>query len=506
MAEIKKDTAVANKHLESANLLEQAIGATKHTERSRAEELLAALTEQAMAGTVKFDKNISKTIEDAIQKIDAQISKQTAAIMHAPEFLTLEGSWRGLHYTIKNSSSEEKIKYRIFNANKTEIYKDLTKNIEFDQSELFKKLYEDEFGTPGGEPYGVLLGDYEFENTQKDIEFLTKISEVCAAAFCPFISAASEKFLGFETWEELSKPKDLGKILQSVEYSSWRNLRDTEASRFITLTMPRVLARSPYGSTGNRIDEFNFEEIELDNKGKAKKVAHNHYCWMNAAYVLVTRMANSFAEHGWPTAIRGAEAGGKISGLPTHAFNTDEGDLDMKCPTEVAITDRREAELANIGLMPLSHYKNTDYAVFFGVQTINRPKDFEDDSAKANAEISARLPYLLITSRIAHYLKVMARDKIGSSMSVSEAEFWLNNWLRKHVNVNANSAQSLKYQYPLAEAKVEVKEIPGRPGCYNAIAWMKPWLAMEELTTSLRLVAEIPGASGGSGASESSEG
>jgi type VI secretion system protein ImpC len=498
MAEKKQENAAQAQTQESVSLLEQAIGATKHTERSRAEELLAALTEQALDGTVTFDKNLSKSIEDAIKKIDETVSKQLTEIMHAEEFLKLEGSWRGVHHMIKNTTPEPGLKFRIFNANKQEIFKDLTKNLEFDQSEIYKKLYEDEFGTPGGEPYGVLLGDYEFANTPKDIEFLTKISEVAAAAFCPFISAASDKLLGFDSWEELMKPKDLEKITNSVEYTAWRNFRDTEDSRFVTLTMPRVLARVPYGSATNAIDEFDFEEAELDKTGKSKKLNHNQYCWMNAAYVLATRMANSFSEFSWPTSIRGAEAGGKITGLPTHAFKTDDGDMDMKCPTEVAITDRREAELAKIGLMPLSHYKNTDYAVFFGAQTTNKPKNYDDNSAKANAEISARLPYMLITSRIAHYLKVMARDKIGSMMEAGQVESWLNQWLLSLVNTNSASSQELKFKFPLAEAKVEVKEIPGRPGSFNAVAWMKPWLAMEELTTSLRLVAEIP-AGGGSG-------
>lgn len=497
MAEHKADKH--SKTTTSSSLLEQAIGATKHTERSRAEELLAALTEQALDGVVTFDKNLSKTIEDAMKRIDQEVSKQTAAIMHAPEFLKLEGSWRGVHYMLSNSAADPGLKYRIFNADKAEVFKDLTKSLEFDQSELFKKLYEDEFGTPGGEPYGVLLGDYEFANSQKDIEFLTKISEVAAAAFCPFISAASEEFLGFESWDQLSKPKDLEKITQSIEYAKWRSFRDSEDSRFVTLTMPRVLARTPYGSaTGNMVDGFDFEEIALDKDGKAKATDHKNYCWMNAAYVLTTRMANSFAEHGWPTAIRGAEAGGKITGLPTHAFRTDDGDLDMKCPTEVAITDRREAELSRIGLMPLSHYKNTDYAVFFGAQTTNKPKNFEDAAAKANAEIAARLPCILITSRIAHYLKVIARDKIGSMMEKSDIERWLTNWIRQYLNTNPATGQKLKLQRPLAAAKIEVQEIEGRPGCFNAVAWLKPWLSMEELSTSLRLVAELPSSGGDS--------
>jgi type VI secretion system protein ImpC len=353
---------------------------------------------------------------------------------------------------------------------------------------LFKKIYENEFGMPGGEPYSVLLGDYEFSNHPEDLEMLQHISGTAAAAFCPFIAAASEKMFGFDNWTDLAKPRDLAKIFDTVEYAKWRSLRDSEDSRFVTLTMPRVLARLPYGEKTKVVEAFNYEEINE----KDGKLAHEDYCWMNAAYVLGERITAAFAEHGWTTAIRGAEGGGKVDNLPLHVFTSDDGDFDSQCPTEVGITDRREAELSSLGFLPLCHYKNTDYAVFFGAETVQKAKKYDLPNATANAAISARLPYMLATARIAHYLKVMARDKIGSFMEREDVEAWLNRWILKYVNGNARSKQNLKAKYPLAEARIEVQTVPGKPGSYQAIAWLRPWLQMEELTTSLRMVAQIP--------------
>jgi type VI secretion system protein ImpC len=357
---------------------------------------------------------------------------------------------------------------------------------------LFKKLYEAEFGTPGGEPYGLLIGDYEFSNNPDDLEFLDNVSHVAAAAFCPFLSAAGPSLLGIDKWTDLSKPKDLEKVLEAPEYQRWRGLRDSEDSRFVSLVMPRVLARTTYGSKTKPVDEFKFEETEFDAKGNPKALEHEQYCWMNAAYVMGVRMTASFSDYGWCTAVRGAEGGGKVEGLPTQLFISDDGDIDAKCPTEIGITDRRESELTKLGLLPLCHYKNTDYAVFFGGQTIQRPKVFESPEATANAAVAARLPFIMATSRFAHYLKIMARDKIGSFKTATELQSWLNRWISTYVNTNPDVGPTLKAKYPLAEAKVEVKEVPGRPGVYNAVAWLKPWMQLEELTTSLRLVARVP--------------
>jgi type VI secretion system protein ImpC len=478
---------------ESAGLLDQVVAATRQTEPDRAKDLVKVMVEQALKGTITFDRNLSRTFDKAIAVLDQQLSAQLNAIMHDPKFLKLEGTWRGLHYLVQNSETGSSLKLRMLNVTKRELTRDLTKAVEFDQSQLFKKLYENEFGTPGGEPYGALIGDYEWTNAPDDVETLRLISNVSAAAFAPFVSAASPQMFGFSDYTELTKPRDLAKIFESQEYMKWRSFRDSEDSRFVSLAMPRVIARLPYGAATKPIDEFGFEEAPYDvATGAPRSLGHHDYCWMNAAYVMGARMTDSFARTGFCMSIRGAEAGGKVENLPVHVFRSDDGDQDHQCPTEVGITDRRENELSGLGFLPLSHYKNTDYAVFFGGQTVQKPKKYDRPAATENAAISARLPYIMITGRFAHYLKVMARDKIGSLMDVASCENWLNRWIGNYVNTNEKSGEQSKLERPLREAKVEVREVPGKPGAYNAIAYLRPWLQLEELTASMRLVANIP--------------
>ena len=491
-AETAPKEAAAATTVEAVNLLDQVVAATKQTEPDRAQELVKALVEQALTGTVTFDRNLTRTFDRAIAAIDNKLSQQLNEVIHNPRFLQLEGTWRGLHHLVMNSETGTSLKIKVLNLPKRELNRDLTRAVEFDQSQLFKKIYENEFGTPGGEPYATLIGDYEWTNHPDDVESLRLVSNVAAAAFAPFISAAGASMFGFKDWTELSKPRDLAKIFDTQEYAKWRGFRDSEDSRFVSLVMPRVIARLPYGSATKPIDEFRYEEAPFDAAGAAKPQDHHHYCWMNAAYVMGTRLTDAFAKYGFCVAIRGAEGGGKVENLPTHVFTSDDGDLDTQCPTEIGITDRREFELSNQGFLPLCHYKNTDYAVFFGAQTAQKPKKYDRPEATANAAISARLPYIMASSRFAHYLKVLARDKIGSFMEASDCERWLNRWIKNYVNTNENAGQETKARYPLREAKVEVKEIPGKPGSYNAVAYLRPWLQLEELTTSLRMVARIP--------------
>ena len=484
--------AAGEAEAQSASLLDQAITATKQTKPEDTKNLLANLTEQALKGTLTWDKNLTVTINSAIKAIDEAMSKQVSAILHNEKFQKLEGSWRGLNHLVMNSETGRTLKIRMLNLEKRELYRDLDKAVEFDQSQTFKKIYEEEFGIAGGEPYGAIIGDYEFSNHPEDIELLTKMSNVAASGFCPFISAASSQMFGFEDYTELSKPRDLGATFETSEYIKWRSFRDSEDSRFVSLVMPRVLSRVPYGKASKAVEAFNFEEFEVDADGMSTSADHSDYCWMNAAYVMGTTLTQAFSQSSWCTAIRGAEGGGKVESLPTHLFKSDDGDTDVKCPTEIGITDRREAELSEQGFLPLCHYKNTDYSVFFGSQSCQKPKQFDDPDATANADISARLPYVMATSRIAHYLKVMARDKVGSFMEAKEIERWLNKWVKQYTNSNPDAAPEQKAKYPLAEARVEVKEVPGKPGVYSAVAYLKPWLQMEELTTSMRLVANIP--------------
>ena len=476
----------------SESLLEAAISATKQTERDRAQDLIRTFAEEAMKGTPTRAKDLTRKIQAMIDGLDQAVSKQLSAVMHAPDFQKLEGTWRGMHHLVMNSETGTDLKIRVLNCSKKDLQKDLEKAVEFDQSQIFKKIYESEFGTPGGAPYGALIGDYEFTNHPDDIGILKNISGVAAAAFCPFISAASEGMFGLEKWTDLSKPRDLAKVFDSTEYVQWQSFRDSEDSRFVTLTLPRTLARLPYGANTKPIEEFSYEEVPLGKGGKSIAVSHDNYCWMNTAYVMGTKLTDAFSKYGWCTAIRGAEGGGKVEGLPAHIFTSDDGDADLKCPTEIAITDRREKEISDLGFLPLCHYKDTDYAVFFGAQTTQKPKKYDRPEATSNAAISARLPYIMATSRFAHFLKVIARDKIGSFMERADCEAWLDRWIHNYVSADPNPGQEQKARYPLAEARVQVKEIPGQPGSYNAIAWMRPWLQLEELTTSMRMVASIP--------------
>jgi type VI secretion system protein ImpC len=500
MSEPKSDTATETAtpaaEAEGASLLDEAIGATRQTEPDRARELLRNLTEEALEGQVTFDKNLLVTLNRAIAAIDAKMSEQLNAIMHHEKFSQLEGTWRGLRHLVFESETSENLKIRVLNASKKDLHKDLTRAAEFDQSAIFKKIYENEFGMPGGEPYGALVGDYEFSHKPQDLEVLREMSHVAAASFAPFIANASPQLFGFEDFRELSKPRDLAKTFEGAEHAKWRQFRESDDARFVVLTMPRVLARLPYGRETSPVESFDYEEAPLGEDGRPRPMAHEDYCWMGASYVLGTKLTEAFALYGWCTAIRGAEGGGRVDNLPLHTFVSDDGDVDAKCPTEIGVTDRREAELSKLGFLSLGHYKNTDYAVFFGAQTTQKPPKYDKPAASENAAISARLPYIMASSRFAHYLKVMGRDKVGSFMEAQDCQRWLNDWIQNYVNSNESASQETKAMYPLREAQVTVSEVPGAPGAYNAVAHLRPWLQMEELTASMRMVARIPQSGG----------
>jgi type VI secretion system protein ImpC len=424
-------------------------------------------------------------INARIAVLDEIISKQLNEIMHQPSFQKLEASWRGLHYLAQQTETSDRLKIKVMNVSKKELLKDVEKASEFDQSNLFKKVYEEEFGTFGGHSFGVIIGDYEFSFIPQDMSLLEKISQVAAAAHAPFISAASSKMFNWESFTELGGPRDLAKVFTSAEYVKWKSFRETEDSRYVALTMPHVLMRLPYGSGNIPAEEFNFEE-DVDGKD------HSKYLWGNAAYALATRLTDASAKYGWSVAIRGVEGGGLVNGLPTHTFKTDEGEVALKCPTEIAITDRREKELADLGFIPLVHCKGTDYAAFFSTQSTNKPKTYDSDLANANARLSSQLQYIMAICRFAHYMKSMMRDKIGSFMSRSDAERFLNNWISKYVVLDDDANQTTKARFPLREARIEVSEIPGKTGAYKAVAFLRPHYQLDELTVSLRLVAELP--------------
>jgi type VI secretion system protein ImpC len=460
--------------------------------KSAVQTAVRTLAEQALGATTLISNDAIKTIEAIIAEIDKKLSEQINLIIHHEDFRKLEGTWRGLHHLVNNTETDEMLKIRVMNISKKEVGSTIKKfkGTAWDQSPLFKKLYEDEFGTPGGQPYGALIGDYYFDHTAPDVEIMTGMAQIASAAHAPFIAAAAPGLMGMETWQELSNPRDLTKIFQTAEYAPWRSLRDSEDARYLGLTMPRFLSRIPYGAKTNPVEEFTFEE---DTEG----ADHNKYTWSNAAYAMGTNITRSFKMWGWCARIRGAESGGMVEGLPVHTFPTDDGGVDMKCPTEIAITDRREAELAKNGMMPLSHWKNTDYAVFVGAQSLQKPAVYDDDDATANANLAARLPYLFATCRFAHYLKCMVRDKIGGFKERSDMERWLNDWIKLYCVDSATASESDKARRPLADAEVKVEEVPGNPGYYSSKFFLRPHYQLEGLTVSLRLVSKLPSAKGG---------
>ena len=446
------------------------------------------LAEQALAGTATISDDAVKSIEAMIAAIDEKLTKQVNEIIHHEQFKQLEGSWRGLHYLVNNTETDETLKIRVMNISKKELGKTLKKfkGTNWDQSPLFKKIYEEEYGQAGGAPYGCLIGDYQFDHSAPDVEMLSGLGQIAAAAHTPFITAPAPSLMGMESWQELADPRDLTKIFQTPEYAAWRSLRQSEDSRYIGLAMPRYLARLPYGSKTNPVEEFAFEE---DTAG----ADHNKYVWANAAYAMGTNITRSFKLYGWCARIRGVESGGLVEGLPVHTFPTDDGGVDMKCPTEIAITDRREAELAKNGMMPMIHWKNTDYAAFIGAQSLQQPAAYDDPDATANANLAARLPYLFATCRFAHFLKCIVRDKIGSFKERADMEKFLNNWIMKYVEPDPlNASEEAKARRPLGAAEVQVEEVEGNPGYYRSKFFLRPHYQLEGLTVSLRLVSKLP--------------
>lgn len=473
----------------STSLLDQVITETRigrnDEQREESRRQIGALVEEAMRGSLRVSKDLEATIAARIADIDQLLTRQLNEVMHAPDFQKLEGSWRGLNYLVMQSETSTTLKIKVMNSTKDELRRDLERAAEFDQSALFKKIYEEEYGTFGGAPFSALIGDYEFTRHSQDIALLEKVSNVAAAAHAPFISAASPELFNLDSFTDLTAPRDLAKAFESVDYAKWRSFRESEDSRYVALAMPHVLTRLPYGPDTVPVEGFNFKE-DVDGTD------HKKYLWSNAAWAVGTRLTEAFAKYGWCAAIRGVEGGGLVQGLPTHTFSTDEGEIALKCPTEIAITDRREKELADLGFMPLVHCKGTDYAAFFSAQSGQKTKKYDSDAANANARLSAQLPYIMAVSRFAHYLKAMMRDKIGSFMSRADTERFLNQWISNYVTPDDTASPATKAQFPLRDARIDVSEVPGKPGVYRAAAFLRPHFQLDELSVSLRLVAELP--------------
>lgn len=471
-----------------ASLLDQIVEEGRFREpaaKERGKDIIKEFISQVLQGEVTVSKDTEAMINARIAQIDHLVSLQLREIMHHPSFQKLEGTWRGLKYLLDNSETSTMLKIRVLNVSKKDLLRDLQRAAEFDQSALFKKVYEEEYGVFGGEPFGALIGDYEFGKHPEDIELLEKVSNVAAAAHAPFLTAAGADLLNLDSFSNLGQPRDLAKIFDTTEFAKWKSFRNSEDSRYVGLCLPRILMRLPYGKDTKPVDGFDYEE-GVDGSD------HSNYLWGNAAFALGARLTNAFSLYGWCAAIRGVEGGGLVEGLPAHTFQTDEGDVALKCPTEIAITDRREKELADLGMIPLVHCKGTDYAAFFSVQSAQKPKLYDQDSANASARLSAQLPYIMAVSRFAHYLKAMMRDKIGSFVSRAECEVFLNKWIRNY-SINSDFAsQEMKAKHPLREARVEVLDVPGKPGAYRAIAFLRPHFQLDEFAVSLRLVAELP--------------
>mgnify|MGYP001148158454 CR=1 FL=1 len=471
-----------------ADLLQKEFKPRSDKAKEAVETAVRTLAEQALCDTKVISGDVLATIESLIAQIDAKLTEQINLIIHTDEFQQVESAWRGLHYLVSNTETDESLKIRVMNVSKGDLYKTLKKykGTAWDQSPFFKKLYEEEYGQFGGEPYGALVADYYFDNSGPDVDLLTQIAKISAASHAPFITGADPSVMLMDSWQELANPRDLTKIFQTPEHAAWRSLRESEDSRYLGLAMPRFLARAPYGAKSNPVDEFDFEE---DTAGADSK----KYAWANAAYAMATNINRSFKMYGWCSRIRGIESGGAVDGLPVHAFPTDDGGVDMKCPTEIAISDRREAELAKNGFMPLIHKKNSDFAAFIGAQSLHKPAEYEDPDATANANLAARLPYLFACSRFAHYLKCIVRDKIGSFKEKDDMQRWLQNWILQYVDGDpAHSTEESKARRPLAAAEVVIEEVEGNPGYYTSKFFLRPHYQLEGLTVSLRLVSKLP--------------
>jgi len=476
---------------EFASILKQSFKPRTERAATEVENAVGTLVRQALTDSSLIKEDVLDTIEEMIARIDAKLTAQMNAILHAPEFQKIESTWRGLHYLVFNSETDSSLKIRVMNISKNEVYRNLKLHpgARWDQSPLFKKVYEYEYGQLGGEPYGCIIADYHFSHLPTDVQLLRDLSKVAGAAHAPFFAGADPTLMGMDSWTELANPRDLGKIFDTPDYAAWKSLRDSPDSRYVGLCFPRVLARLPYGAKSEPVEEFAFEEETDGHKGEK-------YAWMNAVYAMAVNINRAYKEYGWCTRIRGVQSGGEVINLPTHIFPSDDGGVDLKCPTEIAISDRREAELAKAGLIPLVHRKNTDKAAFIGAQSLYKPHQYfgkDGVDATASDNLSARLPYMFAVSRFAHYLKCMVRDKIGSTKEKDELQRWLQDWILEYVDGDPTiSSEETKARRPLADAKVEIFENEENPGYYSARFYLRPHYQLEGVDIGLSLVSRLP--------------
>jgi len=469
-------------------------------EESPVQALAMWIARRLAPGARPGKRELAQLLARDVAQLDSLLSDQVNAILHHPRLQRLEASWRGLRYLVEQLEEGQNVKIRVLNATWEELARDLERAIEFDQSQLFRKVYGDEFDMPGGEPFGVLLGDYEIrhlpgaEHPADDVAALTAISHVAAAAFAPFVAAADPSLLGLERFDGLAHPLNLPRTFEQLEYLKWRAFRETEDARFVGLALPRVLARLPYEDDGTRVDGFRFRE-EVAGPDAAK------YLWGTAVYAFGAVVVRSFAQSGWLARIRGAqrgaEEGGLVAGLPVHSFSTDKRGIATKCSTDVMIADRQEPELSEVGFLPLCHCQGTEFAAFYANHSVQKPKQYDDPAAQLNAKLSAMLQYMLCVSRFSHYLKVVARDKVGGFAEPEELEDFLHRWIHQYVTADGEATPEVKARLPLRQAEIRVRRHPEKPGCYLCVAHLWPHFELDELTAALRITTELtPGPPG----------
>ncbi|MCB2078757.1 MAG: type VI secretion system contractile sheath large subunit [Novosphingobium sp.] len=470
-----------------ASLLRKEFKPASDERASRIEQAVGTLAQQALADANIVTDDIFTTMDAMRAAIDAKLTEQINKIIHHEEYQRLESAWRGLNYMVMNTSTGKDLKIRVMNIGKDEARKMFRqyRDAAWDQSPLFKKIYESEFGQLGGQPYGAFVCDYQFDHSAPDLEVMKGLCKIGAAAHAPIISASAPSLFGMDSWTELSNPRDIGKLFDTTEYAAWRTFRETSDSRYLSLAMPRFLGRPLYGAKTEPVEEFDFEE---DIEGN-----HDNHCWLNASYAMGVRITEAFSTYGWTTRIRGVESGGTVENLPTAMFPTDDGGVDMKCPTEIAISDRREAELSKAGMMPLIHRKNTDHATFIGAQTVHKPAAYDDPAATANANLSARLPYLFASCRFAHYLKCMVRDWVGSTREAPQLKKDLNAWILNYVDGSPEtSSEETKAKLPLKEAQIDIIPDEENPGYYKGKFLFVPHYQLEGMDVSLSMVSRLP--------------
>ena len=445
---------------------------------------LAFFIESVVRSGSKIDKIDKVVLDHHISEIDRKISAQLDAILHNPAFQAMEAAWRSLKFLVDRTDFKKNVKIDLVDVSKEELAEDFEDAPETIQSGLYKHVYTSEYDTPGGEPYGAIVSNYSFNSLPPDVGLMQEISRVSASCHCPFLGSVTPAFFGKDSVDELTRIEDMHSYMERSEFTKWNSFRETEDSRYLGLVLPRFLLRLPYGSDTSPVKEFNYEENVTGSD-------HHKYLWGNASFAFASNMVRSFVENGWCVQIRGPEAGGKVEDLPIHFFDVGKGQ-QMKIPTEILIPETREFEYAKEGFIPLSFYKNRNYACFFSANSTQKPTEYDDPAVTANMRINSRLPYIFLVSRIAHYLKVIQRENIGSTKSKMVLQDELTNWAKGLVTEMNDPGPELIATHPLKAAEVIVNEIEDNPGFFSVGLTVMPHFQIEGIDINLSLVSQMP--------------